>query len=134
MSIVYLIGRILFSALFIIAGPGEFQHKSIDYASQAGVPFATILVPLAGVIAILGGLSILLGYKMKVGAWLIVIFLVPVTLFIHKFWGLSDTGAATIQQIMFFKNISMIGAALMFAYYGAGPYSIDGRAKKDSKA
>jgi uncharacterized membrane protein YphA (DoxX/SURF4 family) len=46
-------------------------------------------VPLAGVLSIVGGFSILLGYRAKVGAWLIVLFLIPVTVLMHKFWGIA---------------------------------------------
>ena len=77
-----------------------------------------------------GGLSILVGYKAKWGAWLIVLFLLPVSVMMHKFWGLPDPQAAMMQQIMFMKNMSMLGAALMIAHFGAGPLSLDAR-KKD---
>jgi putative oxidoreductase len=45
----------------------------------------------------------------------------------HKFWTISDPGAAMQQQAMFMKNVSILGAALMIAYFGAGPISIDAR-------
>ena len=92
-------------------------------------PCATLLVPLSGVIALLGGLSILLGYKAKIGGWLIVIFLVPVTLMMHNFWAETDPMMAMTQQIMFMKNVSMLGAALMIAGIGSGPLSLDNRNK-----
>src|SRR2546422_8076498 len=69
---------------------GHFSAGYIGYAAQAGVPAPGLLVPLSGVIATLGGLSITLGYKAKIGAWLIVLFLVPVTLKMHNFWAVTD--------------------------------------------
>jgi putative oxidoreductase len=49
------------------------------------VPTASVAVPLSGIIALLGGLNILSGYKAKYGAWLIVLFVVPVTVMMHNF-------------------------------------------------
>jgi putative oxidoreductase len=91
------------------------------------VPLASIAVPLSGVVAIVGGLSILLGYRAKLGAWLIVLFLIPVTLMLHKFWTVSDPMMAQIQMILFMKNVSMLGGALLISQFGAGPFSLDAR-------
>lgn len=119
------IGRVLFSLIFIASAFGQFSGDTISMASAHGVPFATLLVPLSGVIAFAGGVSILLGYRARFGALLIVLFLVPVTLVMHKFWGLPDPQMAMLQKIMFMKNVSMIGAALVLMYTGAGPVSLD---------
>lgn len=121
------VGRLLFSAIFIMASLGHFSRQAIDYAASQGVPLANIAVPLSGVIALVGGLSILLGVQAKMGAWLIVAFLVPVTLAMHNFWTVTDPQAAQLQQIMFMKNMALIGAALLIAHFGAGPFSIDAR-------
>ncbi|HTP66609.1 MAG TPA: DoxX family protein [Geobacteraceae bacterium] len=129
MNYVVLLGRILFSAIFIEAGPGHFSRQTIAYAAGHGVPLATIAVPLSGAMAIAGGLSILLGYRARIGAWLLVLFLVPVTLMMHNFWAITDPMAARMQQIMFMKNMAMLGAALLIAHFGAGPLSLDERSK-----
>ena len=123
MKYAVLLGRVLYSAIFITAAPGHFNANTIAYAAGKGVPLASIAVPLSGIIALLGGLSILLGYKANYGAWLIVLFLVPVTLMMHRFWGLADPAAAMTQHIHFMKNLSMTGAALLIAYFGSGPMS-----------
>ena len=130
-KVISLLGRILFSAIFVMAGPSLFSVGTIAYASQAGVPLATLLVPAAGVLAIIGGLSVLLGYRARLGAWLLVVFLVPVTLAMHKFWGVSDPATVQIQMAHFMKNVSMIGAALLIANFGAGPLSLDARASRN---
>ncbi len=88
------------------------------------MPFPGLLVPVAGIISLLGGLSILLGFKAKWGAWLIVIFLVPVTVMMHRFWGLTDAQAAMMQQINFMKNTALLGAALLMTQVGSGPLSL----------
>ena len=93
LAYVVLLGRIFYSAIFIMSGPNHFKAETIGYAAAQGVPLASIAVPLSGIIALLGGLSIALGYRAKLGAWLIVLFLVPVTLTMHRFWGLSGLPA-----------------------------------------
>jgi putative oxidoreductase len=73
------------------------------------------------------GLSIALGYRAKWGGWLIVLFLVPVTVMIHNFWAMTDPNMQRIEQIMFMKNLSMLGGALLIAHFGSGPLSLDNR-------
>ena len=90
---------------------------------------ASIAVPVSGLIALLGGLSILLGYRAKIGAWLIVLFLVGVTPMLHKFWGISDPMVAQMQMVNFMKNVSMLGGALLITQFGSGPWSLDARGK-----
>src|SRR2546430_12516580 len=77
---------------------GHFSPAYIGYAAQQGVPAAGLLVPLSGVIATLGGLSVTLGYKAKLGAWLLVLFLVPVTLMMHNFWAVTDPMMRGMQR------------------------------------
>ena len=126
---IVLLGRFLFTVIFIMSGPRHFLSQTIAYAASQGVPLASIVVPLSGAIALAGGLSILLGYHAKIGAWLIVLFLVPVTPMLHKFWGITDPMMQQMQMVMFFKNASMLGAALMFTQLGSGPWSLDARKK-----
>lgn len=124
---VLLAGRFLFSAIFIMSGFMHFLPQEITLAAQAGVPFAGFLVPASGIVAAVGGLSILLGYRARWGAWLIVLFLVPVTLTMHNFWAAKDAMTAQMQMAMFLKNLTIMGGALMVAYFGSGPMSLDTR-------
>ena len=124
MKYVNLLGRVLYSVIFLVSAPRHFTGADLAYAAHAGVPMPQVLVPLSGAIALLGALSILLGYKARVGAWLIVLFLVPVTLTMHRFWGLQDPMMQMMQTVNFLKNLSMLGAALMIAQFGSGPLSL----------
>jgi putative oxidoreductase len=124
-------GRLLYSAIFLASPLSHFSPQAIGYASQAGVPLAGLLVPLSGVLALVGGLSILLGYRARIGAWLIVLFLVPVTVTMHNFWAVTDPMMAQMQFAMFMKNVSMLGGALLIGYFGAGPLSLDARLSRE---
>ena len=128
------VGRALFAAIFLVAAPGHFSQKMVGYAAAQGVPFAGLLVPLSGVMALAGGLSVLLGYRARLGAWMLTAFLVPVTVMMHNFWAVKDPMMAQMQQIMFMKNVSMLGTALLIAYFGAGPLSLDARAAARSES
>ena len=122
-----LTGRALYAAIFLMTLLSHFSPQAIGYAASQGLPMARLLVPASGVIAFLGGLSVLLGYRARLGAWLIVLFLVPVSLTMHAFWAVSDPMTAQMQMAMFMKNMSMLGAALMITQLGSGPMSLDAR-------
>ena len=127
MSYMVLLGRILFSLIFVKSSFGNFSAGTISYAAAQGVPLASIAVPVSGVMALVGGRSVAFGYKARFGAWLLVLFLVPVTIMMHRFWGLSDAQQAMMQQIHFLKNLSMLGGALLIAHFGPGPLSLDAK-------
>ena len=125
---VVLLGRFLYVLIFLMAAPTHFSKQTIAYAAAQGVPLASVAVPVSGIIALAGGLSILLGYRAKVGAWLIVLFLVPVTPMMHRFWTVHDPMMAQMQIVMFMKNVALLGGALLITQFGSGPLSLDARA------
>jgi putative oxidoreductase len=126
---IVLLGRFLFVLIFLMSGPRHFMSETIAYATSQGVPMASIAVPFSGLLAIVGGLSILLGYRAKIGAWLIVLFLAGITPMIHNFWAVVDPMVRQTQMIMFMKNLSMLGGALFITQMGSGPWSLDARGK-----
>ena len=126
---IVLLGRLFFVLVFVMSGPRHFLSQTIGYAASQGVPLASITVPISGVLALAGGLSVLLGYRAKLGAWLIVLFLVGVTPMMHKFWAVTDPMMQQMQMIMFMKNVSMLGGALLISQLGSGPWSLDARGK-----
>jgi putative oxidoreductase len=116
------------SLIFLFALPGHFKREVIAHARDAGVPLANVAVPLAGIIAFAGGLMVALGFHARIGALLLLVFLLPVTLFMHKFWGISDPQLQQMQMINFLKNVGLIGASAFVVYAGAGAYSFDAKA------
>ena len=133
MKYIVLTGRIFFSLIFIIAGPNHFSSASIGYAASQGVPLSSIVVPLSGLMALIGGLSIATGFKAKWGALLIIIFLIPVTLMMHQFWTVKDPMMMQMQMEMFMKNIAMLGGAMVIANFGSGPLSIESLLNSSTK-
>lgn len=127
MKFLFPLGRVLFALIFIAAAPRHFTREGIHHAADLGVPVAEVLVPISGVLALAGGVSVATGYKARWGAWALIAFLVPVTFWMHAYWRLSNPDAAHVQQAMFFKNLSMLGAAFLISQFGAGPISFDER-------
>jgi putative oxidoreductase len=121
---VVFIGRLLFVLIFLMSGFTHFAKQTIGFAASQGVPLASVLVPLSGLIAFFGALSILLGYRARLGAWLIAIFLIGVTP-MHKFWGITDPMMQQMQMVMFMKNLAMLGSALLITQFGSGPWGLD---------
>ncbi|HLP14395.1 MAG TPA: DoxX family protein [Flavobacteriales bacterium] len=130
MNYILLFGRVFYSLIFMLTITSHFGADAIKYAEMNEVPAANILVPLSGIIAFAGGLCIALGYQARVGAVLIVLFLVPVTFFMHAFWKMDDPQQYQMQMIAFTKNLSLLGGAFIIGYFGSGPASIDALSKR----
>jgi putative oxidoreductase len=125
-----LLGRILLSLIFILSGLGKIG----DWSGTAGSMAAKgmVAVPFFLTMAILfelgGGLTVLLGFKARLGAWALVFYLIPVSLIFHNFW--AFTGAEQRMQVInFLKNHAIMGGLLLVALRGAGKPCIDGHEK-----
>ena len=124
------LGRAAFAGVFVVFAPGDFTREGATFAAQQGVPLSGVLVPLAGLISVAGGLSVILGYRARAGACLLMLFLVPVTYWMHNFWAIRDPMMAQMQFGFFMANVSRVGGALLIVYFGAGPLSLDARAHR----
>ncbi len=126
MDLVLLLGRILFSLLFILSGINHFAQLDgmSQYAASAKVPAPKLAVLVTGIMLLLGGLSVLLGYQVRVGALLLFLFLVPAAFIMHRFWGLSDPMMKATQMAHFLKNLALAGASLLIFFHGPGPLSL----------
>jgi uncharacterized membrane protein YphA (DoxX/SURF4 family) len=127
-EILFLVGRVLFSALFLLSGVGHFTQteQMTQYTKAAGVPAPKLAVLGTGVLLLLGGLSVLLGFYPTIGLILLIIFLVPATFLMHRFWDVTDPMQRQMQMINFNKNIALIGAALMLLLLRNWPLSLGG--------
>jgi len=127
------IGRLLFAAQFFKAQGTLWGEKAILDATAKGIPFAAIAVKVSALLAFVGAISIVVGYGATIGAWLLILFLVPVSFTMHAYWTIDDPAAHAAQSISFFKNINAIGGALVLAYFGTGPLRIDDALAKTEK-
>jgi putative oxidoreductase len=125
-SLTMLIGRLLIATIFILAGASKFldYDQTSAYMASKGMTMIPLFLVGAAAFEIIGGLSLLVGYKTRIGAALLLIFLIPTTIIFHSFWNTS--GAEHAQaQIDFLKNLAIFGGLLYVLNFGAGPLSID---------
>jgi putative oxidoreductase len=126
MDIAWLVGRILIALVFIMSG---FSHliqlgHTAQAAAASGMPAPKLMALIASLLALLGGVSVALGFRVEIGAILLLLFLVPVSLAMHPFWKYSDSMEAANHQAHFMKNVALVGAALLILYTGPGSFSI----------
>lgn len=114
-NIAFLIGRILIGAFFLFAAFNHFARLNMmaGYAGIKGVPAPALAVGGSGVLLLLGGASLLLGFHPSVGVILLGLFLVPTSFMIHNFWSIQDPQAKMSEMVQFQKNIAILGLLLM---------------------
>ena len=120
-------GRVLLCTIFLMAAVGNKIPNFSDVAKvmeSAGVPAPQFLLVGAIVFLVVGSLSVIVGYKARVGAALLFTFLVLASYYFHPFWTLEGQ-AQKEQMVHFMKNLSMMGAMLFVVANGSGPMSLD---------
>lgn len=117
MKALFLLGRIAFGGFFLYNGINHFRQKRgmAQYAGAKGVPLPEVAVQASGALLVVGGGSILVGFKPKLGALAVVAFLAGVSPIIHDFWSAQDEGQRSGDMVHFMKNMALLGAALALA-------------------
>jgi putative oxidoreductase len=121
------LGRLLLCTIFLLAAVGNKIPHFSDVAKimeSVGVPAPQFLLAGAIVFLLAGSVSIIIGYRARIGAVLLLTFLVLASYYFHAFWKLQGQ-AQQEQMIQFMKNLSMMGAMLFVVANGSGPMSLD---------
>lgn len=120
-AFISLIGRILLVLIFLNSGIGKIGNfeGTAQYMAKFSMSNTALFLFGAIVFELVGSVTVILGYFTRLGALLILIFLVPTTLIFH------NNFADQIQMIMFMKNVSMFGGCLLLLSSGAGRLSLD---------
>jgi len=121
MEALVLIGRILFSLIFIGAGIGHLADAegSAGYAESREAPSGGIAIRLSGVLIAAGGLGVLFGVWMDLAALGLAVYCLLTALMVHHFWT-DEPSDVPVEMAMFMKNVSMAGAGLMIFALSAG--------------
>jgi putative oxidoreductase len=116
-----LAGRVLLVAIFVVSVSGKITNPegTRQYMAAMGMPMTGLFLVGAIIFEAAGTASLLLGYRTRLGALLLIIFMIPATLIFHTNF------ADQVQVIMFMKNLSMIGGLLMVVAFGPGGISLD---------
>jgi putative oxidoreductase len=124
------IGRILIAALFLPAGIAKLTafDGSVNYFASIGIAMPAIAVVATIIVEVLGSLLLVIGYKTRIIAIGLAIFTLIASVIGHAYW-LAPAEQAYVAQLLFYKNIAIIGGLIILATYGAGSISIDGKTK-----
>jgi len=125
-----LLGRLLLGLIFVMSGANKITgfEATQQYMEAQGMPATAFFLTGAIVVEILGGLSVIVGYRGRLGAAALVLFLIPATLIFH-----TDFSDQT-QMIMFLKNLSIMGGLLLVTAYGTGPLSLSAQPDSETPA
>ena len=123
-----LAGRLLLALLFLPAGLMKIAGFSgtVAYIASSGLPLPQIGAVLAIVVEVGGGLALLAGFGTRFAALALALFTVVATVIFHAFWAVPAE-QAMVQQLMFFKNLAVVGGLLTLAAHGAGAISVDAK-------
>jgi putative oxidoreductase len=123
-----IVGRVLLALMFILAGFGKLTdlQGTAGYIASGGLPMASVLAVVVGLLELLGGLAIAVGFQARWAALALGLFTLAASVLFHKFWAVP-ADQAFVQQLMFMKNLSVAGGLFIVAALGAGPVSVDAR-------
>ena len=126
-----LAGRLLLAVLFLPAGFGKLTGfaGTAGYIASAGLPLPQVAAAVAVVVEIVGALALIAGYGTRVAAIVLAAFTLVATFIFHAYWAVPAE-QQMVQQLMFFKNVAVVGGLLMLAAWGAGAWSVDGRRQR----
>jgi putative oxidoreductase len=123
-----LTGRILLALLFLPAGLSKIGGfaGTAGYIASKGLPLPEVAAAIAIAIEIGGALALLAGFGTRLAALVLAVFTLVATFVFHNYWAMP-ADAQMMQQLMFFKNIAVVGGLLVLAAWGAGAWSVDAR-------
>lgn len=113
-NVAFLLGRVAFGGFFLYSGINHFKNRKMlaQYAGSKNVSMPDIAVPLSGAMMILGGASIVTGFKPTIGTAAVIGFLAAASPKMHDFWLQQDPTQQMNETIHFSKNMALLGAAL----------------------
>jgi putative oxidoreductase len=120
-----LLGRLALAALFLPAGLSKISgfDGTVGYINSMGLPFASLATIIAIVVEIGGGLALITGLFSRTASLILAAFTALATVSFHAYWAVP-TEQAFMQQLMFYKNVGVIGGLLMLAAHGPGSWAL----------
>jgi len=125
-SSLLLAARFLLALMFILSGFGKLANAgaTAQFMASGGLPNMPSLALLVGLFEVLTGIALIVGFKARWAALALAIFTVVATLMFHAYWSMP-ADQQYIQQLMFLKNLAVVGGMLAVAALGAGAWSVD---------
>lgn len=125
-----LIGRLLLALLFLPAGINKVTGfaGTVGYIASAGLPLPTLGAIIALVVEIAGGLALIAGFGTRLAALVLAVFTLVASFFFHAYWAVP-AAQQFVTQLLFMKNMAVVGGLLTLAAWGAGAWSLDARGR-----
>ena len=125
-----LLARLLLAALFLPAGISKIGGfaGTAGYIGSVGLPMPELGAAIAIAVEVLGGIALIMGFGTRWAALALAVFTLVASFFFHAYWALPAE-QQMMQQLMFMKNIGVVGGLLALAAFGAGAFSLDARRK-----
>lgn len=126
-----LVGRLLMALLFLPAGISKIAGfaGTVGYIASKGVPLPEVAAIIAIIVEVAGGIALILGFKTRWAALALAAFTLVATVMFHNYWAMP-AAQQMMQQLMFMKNIAVVGGLLTLAAWGAGAWSVDGKSSR----
>jgi putative oxidoreductase len=123
-----LVGRLLLAALFLPAGIAKIggYAGTVGYIASKGLPLPEVGALVAIAVEVGGGLALIAGFGTRFAALGLALFTLAASVVFHNYWAMP-ADQQMVQQLMFFKNIAVVGGLLTLAAWGAGAWSLDAR-------
>ncbi len=128
-----LLGRLLIAALFLPAGLSKLANYAgtVGYFTSLGLPVPELTVVLTIVVEVCGSLALIIGYRVQFVSLILAAFTLVASIVGHAYWA-APADQVFVAQLLFFKNIAVIGGLLMLSSTGSGRFSLDGYQKAQS--
>jgi len=121
-------GRLLLASLFLPAGIGKITGfaGTVGFIASVGLPFPALAALLALTLEIVGSIALIIGVGARPAAIALALFTLVASFFFHPYWAVP-ADQQFVTQLLFFKNIGVVGGLLMLAASGAGAWRVDVR-------
>ena len=127
-SVPVVAARVLLSLIFLLAGWSKLTglEGTTAYIGSKGLPMPAVLAVASGLLELLAGIALAVGFKARIAAAVLAAFTLVASLLFHNFWAMP-ADQVMVNQLMFMKNLAIVGGLLLVFAYGAGPVSVDTR-------
>jgi putative oxidoreductase len=123
-----LIARVLLALMFVLAGFGKLAglEGTAGYIASKGLPLPMVLAVAVGLLEVVAGVMLIVGWQARWAALALAAFTLLATVLFHNYWAMPAE-QQMMQQLMFMKNLSVVGGLLAIFGFGAGTLSLDAR-------
>jgi putative oxidoreductase len=116
--VLFLLSRILVGGYFLQNAWNHFKNVNslTGYAHSKGIKHGKVAVIGSGILLLIGGAGILLGIAIPIAVLALILFLVPTTFIMHRYWKITDPTMRMMERVNFMKNLALLGGVIAFVF------------------